>query len=46
VRLAKLFGEKPKSREQLQELMVGASFAIRQQQSFGLRFVLITLAQK
>jgi ubiquinone/menaquinone biosynthesis C-methylase UbiE len=46
VRLAKLFGEKPKSREQLQELMSSTGLTIRQQESLGLRFVLITLAQK
>jgi ubiquinone/menaquinone biosynthesis C-methylase UbiE len=46
LRLAKLFGEKPKSREQLQALMSGAGLAIGQQQRLGLRFVLITLAQK
>jgi ubiquinone/menaquinone biosynthesis C-methylase UbiE len=44
--LAKLFGEKVKSREQIRALMTGAGFNVRQQQRLGMRFVLITLAQK
>ena len=46
IRLAKLFGEKPKSREQIRALLNGPGLAIRQQQRLGLRFVLITVAQK
>jgi len=44
--LAKLFGEKVKSREQIRALMIDAGFTLRQQQRLGMRFVLITLAQK
>ncbi len=44
--LAKLFGEKAKSRNQIHALISGAGLAIRKQESMGLRFVLITLAQK
>jgi ubiquinone/menaquinone biosynthesis C-methylase UbiE len=46
VQLTKLFGEKPQSRGQIRALMTGAGLAIRRQQTMGLRFVLITLAQK
>ena len=46
ISLAKLFGEKVKSREQIRALMIGAGFTVRQQQKLGMRFVLITLAQK
>jgi ubiquinone/menaquinone biosynthesis C-methylase UbiE len=46
MKLAKLFGEKPRSREQMRALLNNAGFAIRQQQKLSLRFVLITLAQK
>jgi ubiquinone/menaquinone biosynthesis C-methylase UbiE len=46
IRLAKLFGEKPRSREQIRALVTGAGLAIRQQQGLRLRFVVITLAQK
>lgn len=44
--LAQLFGEKVKSREQIQALLVGAGLTVRQHQRLGMRFVLITLAQK
>jgi ubiquinone/menaquinone biosynthesis C-methylase UbiE len=44
--LAKLFGEKVKSREQIRTLMISAGLTLRQQQRLGMRFVLITLAQK
>jgi len=44
--LAKLFGGKVKSRKQIHALISGAGLAIRKQESMGLRFVLITLAQK
>jgi ubiquinone/menaquinone biosynthesis C-methylase UbiE len=44
--LAKLFGEKVKSREQIRALMISAGLTVRQQQRLGIRFVLITLAQK
>jgi ubiquinone/menaquinone biosynthesis C-methylase UbiE len=44
--LAKLFGEKVKSREQIRALMISAGLTVRQQQRLGMRFVLITLAQK
>ena len=44
--LAKLFGEKVKSREQIRGLMISAGLTVRQQQRLGMRFVLITLAQK
>jgi len=46
ISLAKLFGEKVKSREQIRALMIGAGFTVQQQQKLGMRFVLITLAQK
>jgi len=42
--LTRFFGEKPKSGGQVRTLMRGAGLAIRQQQGFGLRLVLITLA--
>jgi len=44
--LAKLFGGNVKSRKQIHALISGAGLAIRKQESMGLRFVLITLAQK
>ena len=44
--LAKLIGERVKSREQIRALMIGAGFTVQQQQKLGMRFVLITLAQK
>jgi len=44
--LAKLLGERAKSREQIRALMTGAGLTVRQQQRLGMRFVLITLAQK
>jgi ubiquinone/menaquinone biosynthesis C-methylase UbiE len=44
--LAKLFGERVKSREQIRALMISAGLTVRQQQRLGMRFVLITLAQK
>jgi ubiquinone/menaquinone biosynthesis C-methylase UbiE len=44
--LARLFGEKIKSRNQIRALIVGAGLAVRKQQSMGMRFLLITLAQK
>ena len=44
--LAKLFGERVKSGEQIRTLMTGAGLAVRQQQRLGMRFVLVTLAQK
>ena len=44
--LTKLLGEKVKSRDQIRELIIGAGLAVRQQQRLGMRFVLITLAQK
>jgi len=46
IMLARLFGERVKSRNQIRALIVGAGLAIREQQRFGLRLVLITLAQK
>ena len=44
--LLKLFGEDVKSRKEISGLMFEAGFTIRQQRGLGLRFVLITLAQK
>jgi len=44
--LAKLIGERVKSREQIRALMISAGLSVRQQQRLGMRFVLITLAQK
>jgi ubiquinone/menaquinone biosynthesis C-methylase UbiE len=46
IQLAKLFGEKPRSRPQIRALMENAGLGIRQQHRLGLRFVLLTLAQK
>lgn len=43
---ARLFGDNVKSRNQIRALMTGAGLSIRQHQSMGVRFVLITLAQK
>ena len=42
----KLLGEKVKSREEIRTLMTRAGLAVRQHQGMGIRFVLITLAQK
>jgi ubiquinone/menaquinone biosynthesis C-methylase UbiE len=44
--LLKLFRERVKSRNQIRALIIGAGLAVREQQSLGMRFVLITLAQK
>ena len=44
--LTKLLGEKVKSRDEIRALMMRAGLAVRQQQTMGIRFVLITLAQK
>ena len=44
--LTKLFREKIKSRKEIQTLMVKAGLSVRQYRGMGLRFVLITLAQK
>ena len=44
--LTKLLGEKVKSRAEIRALMMQAGLAVRQHQSMGIRFVLITLAQK
>lgn len=44
--LARLFGERVKSREEIRALMISAGLTVRQQQRLGMRFVLITLAQK
>jgi ubiquinone/menaquinone biosynthesis C-methylase UbiE len=44
--LGKLSGEKVKSRNQIRALIIGAGLAVRQHQRLGMRFVLITLAQK
>jgi ubiquinone/menaquinone biosynthesis C-methylase UbiE len=44
--IAKYFGEKVKSRDQIRALLIGAGFTIQQQQRLLTRFVLITLAQK
>jgi ubiquinone/menaquinone biosynthesis C-methylase UbiE len=44
--LAKLFGEKVKRRNQIRALIIGAGLAIRRHQRLGMRFVLITVAQK
>jgi len=44
--LAKLWREKVKSRKEIQTFMVEAGFTVRRRQELGLRFVLITLAQK
>ncbi len=46
LQLARLFGEKPRTREQIQALVSGAGLTIGQQQKLAWRFVLITLAQK
>ena len=42
----KLFGEKVKSSAEIRVLMMNAGLAVQQQQRMGIRFVLITLAQK
>jgi len=44
--LAKLFGRRVKSCKQIQALLVSAGLVIRQHPRLGVRFVLITLAQK
>ena len=44
--LAKLWREKVKSRKEIQTFMVEAGLSVRRRQGMGLRFVLITLAQK
>jgi ubiquinone/menaquinone biosynthesis C-methylase UbiE len=44
--LAKLFGEKVKRRNQIRALIIGAGLAVRRHQRLGMRFVLITVAQK
>jgi SAM-dependent methyltransferase len=44
--LAKLWREKVKSRKEIQTFMIKAGFTVRRRQELGLRFVLITLAQK
>jgi ubiquinone/menaquinone biosynthesis C-methylase UbiE len=43
---ARLFGDKVRSGKQIRALMNGASLTVRQHQRMGIRFVLITLAQK
>jgi ubiquinone/menaquinone biosynthesis C-methylase UbiE len=42
----KLLGEKVKSRSEIRSLMMNAGLTIRQHRGMGIRFVLITLAQK
>jgi len=44
--LAKLLGERVRSREEIQALMASAGLTVWWQQRLGMRFVLITLAQK
>ncbi len=44
--LARLFGEKVQSRDQIRALITGAGLAVQQQHRMGIRYVLITLAQK
>ena len=44
--LTKLWGENVKSRAEIRALMMRAGLAVRLHQSMGIRFVLITLAQK
>ena len=44
--LSKLWREKVKSRKEIQTFMVEAGLTVRRSQGLGLRFVLITLAQK
>ena len=44
--IARLSGEKVKGRDQIRALMMSAGLTIRRHQSLGMRFVLITLAQK
>jgi ubiquinone/menaquinone biosynthesis C-methylase UbiE len=44
--LARLFSERVKSRNQIRALIIGAGLTVRVQQRWGMRFVLITLAQK
>jgi ubiquinone/menaquinone biosynthesis C-methylase UbiE len=45
-RFAILAGEKVKSRDQIRVLMTSAGLAVRRDQRLGIRFALITLAQK
>ena len=44
--LARLFGEKVKSRNQIRALLTAAELTVRKQEGMGMRFVLVTLAQK
>ena len=44
--ITRLFGERVKSRNQIRALIAGAGLAVRAEQRFGLRLVLITLAHK
>jgi len=44
--VARLFDEKVKSPNQIRALITGAGLTVRQQQGMGMRYVLITLAQK
>jgi ubiquinone/menaquinone biosynthesis C-methylase UbiE len=44
--LSKLWGEKVKSRQEIRTLMLNAGLTVRRHQGMGIRFVLITLAQK
>ena len=44
--LTKLFGGKVRSHNQIRALIITAGLAVRQHQRLGMRFVLITLAQK
>jgi ubiquinone/menaquinone biosynthesis C-methylase UbiE len=44
--LLNIFGEDVRSRKEIRELMFEAGLIIQQQRALGLRFVLITLAQK
>ena len=44
--LLRLFGERVKSRNQIRALIMGAGLAVRRHHRLGMRFVLITLAQK
>jgi len=44
--LARLFGERVKSREEIRALMISAGLTVRQQQRLGIRLVLISLGQK
>ena len=44
--LSKLWGEKVKSRQEIRTLMLNAGLTVRRHKGMGIRFVLITLAQK